>query len=168
LSIREDEIAAESMGINIAKLKVRAFILAAFFAGVAGALYAHQQGNLLTPKDAGFIRSFDIVMMVVLGGLGSISGSVLAAIVITVLNAWLVPLGPYRMILFALALILMMIFRPQGLFGLREIWEALTLENVRKYWAEYGRRTLLQLAVLVAACLAYVAFKLVVYFATLH
>lgn len=123
LSIREDEIAAESMGINIAKLKVRAFILAAFFAGVAGALYAHQPGNLLTPKDAGFIRSFDIVMMVVLGGLGSISGSVLAAIVITLLNAWLVPLGPYRMIIFALALILTMIFRPQGLFGLREIWD---------------------------------------------
>ena len=123
LSIREDEIAAESMGINVAKLKVRAFILAAFFAGVAGTLYAHQPGNLLTPKDAGFIRSFDIVMMVVLGGLGSISGSVLAAIVVTLLNAYLVQFGPYRMIIFALALILMMIFRPQGLFGLREIWD---------------------------------------------
>ncbi len=123
LSIREDEIAAESMGINTAKLKVRAFILASFFAGVAGALYAHQEGNLLTPKDAGFIRSFDIVMMVVLGGLGSISGSVLAAIVVTILNAYLVEYGPYRMIIFALALILMMIFRPQGLFGLREVWD---------------------------------------------
>jgi branched-chain amino acid transport system permease protein len=123
LSIREDEIAAEAMGINVAKLKVRAFILAAFFAGVAGALYAHQPGNVLTPKDAGFIRSFDIVMMVVLGGLGSISGSVLAAIMVTLLNADLLPLGPYRMILFALALILTMLFRPQGLFGLREFWE---------------------------------------------
>lgn len=123
LSIREDEIAAESMGIHIAKLKVRAFILASFFAGIAGALYAHQPGNLITPRDAGFIRSFDIVMMVVLGGLGSISGSVLAAVVITLLNAWLLPLGPYRMIIFALALILTMIFRPQGLFGLREIWD---------------------------------------------
>lgn len=123
LSIREDEIAAESMGINVAKLKVRAFILAAFFAGIAGALYAHQPGNVLTPKDAGFIRSFDIVMMVVLGGLGSISGSVLAAIIVTLLNADLTPLGPYRMIIFALTLILVMIFRPQGLFGLREIWE---------------------------------------------
>ncbi len=123
LSIREDEIAAEAMGVNVTKLKVRAFMLAAFFAGVAGALYAHQPGTTLRPVDAGFLRSFDIVMMVVLGGLGSISGSVLAAIVITILNAWLVPLGPYRMVLFALALILMMIFRPQGLFGLREVWD---------------------------------------------
>lgn len=123
LSIREDEIAAEAMGVNVTRLKVRAFMFAAFFAGVAGTLYAHQPGTTLRPVDAGFLRSFDLVMMVVLGGLGSISGSVLAAIVITILNAWLVPLGPYRMILFALALILMMIFRPQGLFGLREIWD---------------------------------------------
>lgn len=123
LSIREDEIAAEAMGINVTKLKVRAFMFAAFFAGVAGALYAHQPGTNLRPTDAGFLRSFDIVIMVVLGGLGSISGSVLAAIVVTVLNAYLVEYGSYRMILFALALILMMIFRPQGLFGLREIWD---------------------------------------------
>jgi branched-chain amino acid transport system permease protein len=123
LSIREDEIAAESMGINTAKLKVRAFVLAAFFAGVAGTLYAHLQGTVLTPKDAGFQRSFDVVMMVVLGGLGSVSGSVLAAIVITVANAFLTPLGPWRMILFALILILMMIFRPKGLFGLNEVWD---------------------------------------------
>lgn len=139
LSIREDEIAAESMGINVAKLKVRAFILAAFFAGVAGALYAHQSGNLLTPKDAGFIRSFDIVMMVVLGGLGSISGSVLAAIVVTLLNAYLVQFGPYRMIIFALALILMMIFRPQGLFGLREIWDFWTREKGPRMNADQRR-----------------------------
>jgi branched-chain amino acid transport system permease protein len=123
LSIREDEIAAESMGINTAKLKVRAFMLAAFFAGVAGTLYAHLQGTVLTPKDAGFQRSFDVVMMVVLGGLGSVSGSVLAAIVITVANAFLTPLGPWRMILFAFILILMMIFRPKGLFGLNEVWD---------------------------------------------
>ncbi|MFT3786963.1 MAG: branched-chain amino acid ABC transporter permease [Tepidisphaeraceae bacterium] len=123
LSIREDEIAAESMGVNTSKLKVRAFMFAAFFAGIAGGLYAHQQGVVLTPKDAGFQRSFDIVMMVVLGGLGSISGSVLAAIVITIANAWLAPLGEYRMILFAAALVLMMIFRPKGLFGLKEVWD---------------------------------------------
>jgi branched-chain amino acid transport system permease protein len=145
LSIREDEIAAESMGINVAKLKVRAFILAAFFAGVAGALYAHQPGNLLTPKDAGFIRSFDIVMMVVLGGLGSISGSVLAAIVITLLNAWLVPLGPYRMIIFALALILTMIFRPQGLFGLREVWDFWKKHSPRRH-GDTERETKMQKA----------------------
>ncbi len=123
LSIREDEIAAEAMGVNVTKLKVRAFMLAAFFAGVAGTLAAHQPGNLLEPNSAGFQRSFDVVMMVVLGGLGSISGATLAAILVTILNAFLVPYGPYRMILFALILILMMIFRPQGLFGLREVWD---------------------------------------------
>jgi branched-chain amino acid transport system permease protein len=123
ISIREDEIAAEAMGVNVTKLKVRAFMFAAFFAGMAGALYAHQPGTTLRPVDAGFQRSFDIVMMVVLGGLGSISGAMLAAIVVTGLNAFLVPYGPYRMIIFALTLILMMIFRPQGLLGLHEIWD---------------------------------------------
>lgn len=128
ISIREDEIAAEAMGVNVTKLKVRAFMFAAFFAGMAGALYAHQPGTTLRPVDAGFQRSFDIVMMVVLGGLGSISGSIAAAIIITAVNAALLGLAgwnllPYRMPLFALILILMMIFRPQGLFGLREAWE---------------------------------------------
>jgi branched-chain amino acid transport system permease protein len=123
LSIREDEIAAEAMGVNVTKLKVRAFMFAAFFAGVAGTLYAHQPGTTLRPVDAGFQRSFDIVMMVVLGGLGSISGAALAAIVVTGLNALLVPYGPYRMIIFALTLILLMIFRPKGLFGVRELWD---------------------------------------------
>lgn len=129
LSIREDEIAAEAMGVPVAKLKVRAFILAAFFAGIAGALYAHEPGNNLNPKDAGFARSFDIIMIVVLGGMGSISGSVFAAILITVLNEWLRQFGEYRMITFALALILMMIFRPQGLFGLREVWDFFKTPN---------------------------------------
>ncbi|HQY87129.1 MAG TPA: branched-chain amino acid ABC transporter permease [Tepidisphaeraceae bacterium] len=123
ISIREDEIAAKAMGIKITRLKVRAFMLAAFFAGIAGTLYAHQPYTLLSPTDAGFARSFDLVMIIVLGGLGSISGSILAAIVITILNARLVAYAEYRMIIFSLILILMMIFRPQGLFGLREIWD---------------------------------------------
>ena len=123
LSIREDEIAAEAMGVNITKLKVRAFVLAAFFAGVAGGLYAHQSGTVVRPIDAGFLRSFEIVIMVVLGGLGSISGAVLAAILLTVMQALLIDLAQYRMVLYALALILLMIFRPQGLFGIREIWD---------------------------------------------
>lgn len=133
LSIREDEIAAEAMGVNVTKLKVRAFIFAAFFAGIAGSLYAHQTGNLLRPIDAGFQRSFDIVIMVVLGGLGSISGAVLAAIIITIIQTALLGLAEYRvgdtsliafrMPVFALLLILTMIFRPQGLFGVKEIWD---------------------------------------------
>jgi branched-chain amino acid transport system permease protein len=132
LSIREDEIAAESMGINVTKLKVRAFMLGAFFAGIAGAIYAHQPAATLRPVDAGFQRSFDIVMMVVLGGLGSISGATLAAILITLLNVWLVDFGAFRMILFALILILMMIFRPQGLFGLNEVWDLRRLWKKRR------------------------------------
>lgn len=123
LSIREDEIAAEAMGVNTTKLKVRAFTYAALFAGIAGGLYAHQLGNALRPVDAGFLRSFDIIIIVVLGGLGSISGAVLAAIVLTILGAALTDLAEYRMIPYALALIILMIFRPQGLFGVHEIWD---------------------------------------------
>jgi branched-chain amino acid transport system permease protein len=125
LSIREDEIAAEAMGVNTTKLKVRAFMYAAFFAGIAGGLYAHQLGVILRPVDAGFLRSFDIIIIVVLGGLGSISGAVLAAIVLTILSAALTDLAEYRMIPYALALILLMIFRPEGLFGVHEIWDVL-------------------------------------------
>jgi branched-chain amino acid transport system permease protein len=122
LSIREDEIAARAMGIDIAKYKVRAFVLAAFFAGLAGGLYGHSGVNL-APADAGFQRSFEVVIMVVLGGMGSISGAVLAAILLTILPEFLREFSQYRLIIYALLLVLMMIFRPQGLFGVREVWE---------------------------------------------
>jgi branched-chain amino acid transport system permease protein len=183
LSIREDEIAARAMGIDIAKYKVRAFVIAAFLAGVAGGLYGHSGVNM-APADAGFQRSFEIIIMVVLGGMGSISGAVLAAMVLGALPEllrqpaelasswpwglamvvvglagmkflksvhWLstllmfvfaagclalglavigvfgkitgIDLSQYRMILYALLLILVMIFRPSGLFGVHEIWE---------------------------------------------
>jgi branched-chain amino acid transport system permease protein len=136
LSIREDEIAAEAMGVNTTKLKIRAFTYAALFAGIAGGLYAHQLGNALRPVDAGFLRSFDIIIIVVLGGLGSISGAVLAAIVLTILGAALTDLAEYRMIPYALALIILMIFRPQGLFGVHEIWDV-----VGRLWHRFfGRR----------------------------
>lgn len=84
LSIREDEVAAEAMGINTTRYKVRAFVLASFFAGVAGALFAHQNGSI-NAADMGFIRSFDVIIMIVLGGLGSISGAVMAAVLLTIL-----------------------------------------------------------------------------------
>lgn len=89
LSIREDEIAAQAMGVNITRYKVRAFVYAAFFAGLAGALYAHQFGNIVRPVDAGFMRSFDVIIMVVLGGMGSLSGAALAAILLTTMSEWL-------------------------------------------------------------------------------
>jgi branched-chain amino acid transport system permease protein len=121
LSIREDEIAARSMGIDLTKYKVRAFTLAAFFAGIAGGLLAHA-GVPFSPTEAGFQRSFEIIIMVVLGGLGSISGAVVAAIILTILPEVLRPIAEYRLILYALLLIGVMLLRPQGLFGVREIW----------------------------------------------
>jgi branched-chain amino acid transport system permease protein len=123
LSIRENEIAAEAVGINTTKLKVRAFVLAAAFAGIAGGLFAHEVGTSLNPRELGFQKSFDIVIMVVLGGMGSVSGAVLAAIVLTILPEALRGFSEFRMPIYALALILMMILRPQGILGLKELWE---------------------------------------------
>jgi branched-chain amino acid transport system permease protein len=123
LAIREDEIAAEAMGVPTTRLKVRAFVYAAFFAGLAGALFAHEVGTTLNPRELGFAKSFEVVIMVVLGGMGSISGTVVAAFLLTVLPELLREFSEYRMIAYAMVLVLMMLFRPQGLFGVREIWE---------------------------------------------
>ena len=123
LSIRENEIAASAVGINTTRLKVRAFVLSAGFAGIAGGLFAHEVGTSLNPRELGFQKSFDIVIMVVLGGMGSVSGAILAAIVLTLLLEALRGFSEFRMPIYALALILMMILRPQGILGLKEIWE---------------------------------------------
>jgi branched-chain amino acid transport system permease protein len=125
ISVREDEIAAQAMGVNIARYKVLAFVLAAFFAGAAGGLFAHEKGVIIWPLDAGFLRSFDYIIMVVLGGRGSISGVTLAAVILTILPEFLRQFGieQYRLIVYALLLIGMMLVRPQGLFGIREIWD---------------------------------------------
>lgn len=122
ISVREDEIAAQAMGVNIARQKVLAFVMAAFFAGMAGGLFAHERGVIISPKDASFQRSFDYVIMTVLGGRGSITGVMLAAIILTALPEMLRDFEKYRLIVFALLLIVMMIVRPQGLFGIHEIW----------------------------------------------
>ena len=132
LAIREDEIAAQAMGVDVTRLKVRAFVAAAFFAGVAGGLYAHQSGAILRPVDAGFQRSFDIIIMVVMGGMGSISGAILAAIILTILPQALLELAQYRMVLYALLLVVLMIFRQQGLFGLYELWDFLPRRKTRR------------------------------------
>jgi branched-chain amino acid transport system permease protein len=111
------------MGVNTTRYKVLAFVIAAFFAGIAGSLTAHTLGVGLSAETAGFQKSFDIIIMVVLGGLGSISGAVIAAVVVTLLPEWLRGIAEYRLIVYALALILMMIFRPKGLFGVNEVWD---------------------------------------------
>ena len=123
LAVRENEIAAEAIGVQTTRVKVSAFVIAAFFAGIGGGLFAHELGNSLNPGDLGFQKSIDIVIMVVLGGMGSITGVVAAAIILTVLPELFREFAQYRMIVYALALILMMILRPQGLFGIRELWE---------------------------------------------
>jgi branched-chain amino acid transport system permease protein len=123
LAVRENEIAAQAMGIPTTKVKVSAFVVAAFFAGIGGALYAHELGNSLRPADLGFQKSIDLVIIVVLGGMGSITGVVIAAAGLTVLPELFREFSQYRMIVYALALILMMILRPQGLFGIGELWE---------------------------------------------
>ena len=119
-AIRDDEVAAEALGVNTTGYKVMAFVLGSFFAGVAGGLFAHFL-SYLNPNSFTFLRSIEVIAMVVLGGLGSVSGSVLAAIVLTVLPEALRPVRDYRMVIYALMLILLMITRPQGLLGNREI-----------------------------------------------
>jgi branched-chain amino acid transport system permease protein len=125
ISIREDDVAAQAVGVNITRLKVRAFMYSAFFAGIGGGLYAMKLGSIINAADFGFQRSFDYVIMVVLGGLGSISGACIAAIVLTLLPELLRSFALYRMVIYALLLIVIMILRPQGLLGIREIWDLL-------------------------------------------
>lgn len=120
IAVREDEIAADAMGVNTTYYKVVAFAIGAFFAGVAGAMYAHNF-YYLEPKTFGFLKSFDILIFVVLGGLGSLSGSVIAAIFLTIVSSYLSNFPETRMIIYSLVLILVMLYRPSGLMGTKEI-----------------------------------------------
>ncbi len=126
IAIRENELAAEVMGIRVARLKVMAFIYGAFFAGIAGGLLGHLL-RTISPSTFGFMKSIEVVVMLVLGGLGSLTGAIVGAIVLTVLPEALrdveqqAKLPGIRMVVYALVLILMMIFRPQGIFGQREL-----------------------------------------------
>ncbi len=119
-AVREDEVAATSIGVPTTRVKVEAFVVASFFAGVAGALFAHSEGYVHTNSFA-FLRSFELVAFVVLGGLGSITGAVIAAAVLTAAPELLRGLGEWRMILYSLLLIVTMLVRPQGLLGTREL-----------------------------------------------
>ena len=116
LAIRENEIAAEASGVNTTFYKVLAFTVSAFFAGVAGALYAGYTG-ILTPGNFTFMTSINILVMVVLGGLGSMAGSIIAAAILTYLPLALQSFSKYRMVIYALLLIVVMIFKPSGLLG---------------------------------------------------
>ena len=124
LSVREDEVAAEAMGVDTTGYKVRAFVISAAMAGAAGALSGAFEGNL-APQSFTFVRSFEVVAMVVLGGMGSITGSVVAAAVLTLLPEYLRGLADLRMVIYSVLLIVLMLVRPRGLFGTSEIWDYL-------------------------------------------
>lgn len=119
LAIRENEIAADAVGVPTAFYKVFAFVLAAFFAGVAGGLFAHYM-TIIDPKKFTFIFSVEILVIVVLGGMGSLTGSVIAAVLLTLLPEALREFSMYRMLIYSVLLIIMMLFRPAGLFGTKE------------------------------------------------
>ncbi|HGK1286922.1 branched-chain amino acid ABC transporter permease [Streptococcus pneumoniae] len=120
LSVREDEIAAESVGVNTTKIKIIAFVFGAITASIAGLLQAGFIGSVV-PKDYTFINSINVLIIVVFGGLGSITGAIVSAIVLGILNMLLQDVASVRMIIYALALVLVMIFRPGGLFGTWEL-----------------------------------------------
>ena len=134
LAIRENEIAAESMGVNTTRYKVLAFSIGAFFAGVAGVLFGHNM-YILSPASFTFMQSFNILIMVVMGGLGSMTGSIAGALVVTFLSAALASFPNARMIIYAIALILLMFYRPQGLFGYVEVT---AMQPLRRFFKKGG------------------------------
>ena len=117
LAVRDDEIAAEAVGISSTRVKVIAFVTGAFFAGMAGALYANFV-TYINPAQFSFLKSFEIVVMVIIGGMGSILGVILSAILLTILPEALRSVAQYRMVIYSLLLIVIMITRPRGLFVL--------------------------------------------------
>ncbi|MDC7243424.1 MAG: branched-chain amino acid ABC transporter permease, partial [Sphaerochaetaceae bacterium] len=124
LSIREDEIAAESVGINVSKYKLLGFVIASMFAAVGGSVFAFSIG-FIAPTSFDFMASIEIFVIVVLGGMGSITGSIIASILIVLLPEYLRAFDDYRYLIYSVSLILMMSFRPQGLLGTKEF-------NIRK------------------------------------
>jgi branched-chain amino acid transport system permease protein len=131
-AVREDEIAANSNGINIFRYKMIGFVIAAFIAGLAGSLYAIVVG-FVKPDAAAFIKSFDYLIYVVLGGMGSMPGGILAAYILIYLQEFLRVLQDYRLLIYPLILIAVMLFRPEGLLGKKEF-------SFIKTIAKFGRR----------------------------
>jgi branched-chain amino acid transport system permease protein len=115
IAVHDDEVAASAMGINPVRYKTTAFVTGAFFAGIAGGLYAHHK-QFLSPTGFDFLKSIDIVVMVILGGMGRTLGVIIAAVLLTILPEFLRTFAEYRMILYSLLIIILMMARPQGLF----------------------------------------------------
>ena len=140
LSIREDEIASDLMSVNTKQVKLLAFVISSFFAGVAGGLFAHLL-QFINPRMFDIIKSTDILIMVYLGGIGSIAGSILGATVYTLLLEILRPLEIWRMVIMPLILIFLMLFRPRGIMGLKELtWFVPVLDRINSNRGEKGIR----------------------------
>lgn len=132
VAVREDEIAAVAMGVRTREAKILAFATSAFFGGVAGGLFAHQI-QFINPATFDIVKSTEILLMVYLGGVASLSGSVLGATIFTALSLLLLPLGPWRLVVLPLLLVLLMLFRPRGIMGMRELpWLRPIRENLAR------------------------------------
>ncbi len=116
ISIRDDEIAAEAMGVDTTRYKVMSFVISSMFAGIAGSLFGHYT-MYLHPNSFLFTTSFYLIIMIVIGGLGSIEGAILGAVLVTVLLEVFREFGAFRLVNFSILLVLIMIYRPQGLLG---------------------------------------------------
>jgi len=142
LSIREDEIIGDLMGVNTRQVKIIAFVVSSFFAGIAGGLYAHAL-QFINPRMFDIIKSTDILIMVYLGGIASISGSIIGAVIFTILLEVLRPLGVWRMVLMPLMLVLLMLYRPRGIMGLMEAHPFKPLRDLvtEKRWRRKKKET---------------------------
>ncbi|MHB9294763.1 branched-chain amino acid transport system permease protein [Pillotina sp. SPG140] len=135
LAVREDEIAANASGIRVFRYKMVGFVIASFIAGIGGSLYVMVVG-FVKPDIASFNRSIDYLIFVVLGGMGSMTGSILAAYILSYMQEFLRFLRDYRLLFYPLILIFVMLFRPQGLLGMKELsfvrlWERLFNRSVK-------------------------------------
>ena len=128
LSIREDETASDLMSVNTRQVKIIAFVVSSFFAGIAGGLFAHAL-QFINPRMFDIIKSTDILIMVYLGGIASIFGSIIGAVIYTILLEILRPLGIWRMVLMPLMLVLLMIYRPHGIMGMKEAFPFISLRD---------------------------------------
>ncbi|KXH79233.1 branched-chain amino acid ABC transporter permease [Sporosarcina sp. HYO08] len=138
IAVRENEIAADAMGINTTYYKVLAFAIGSFFAGIAGALYAHNF-YIIQPVNFGFLKSIDILIYVVLGGLGSLSGAIVATILLTIVSTFLQSYPETRMIIYSLVLIIVMLYRPKGLMGTMEITDYFKLWRGSRGGKQHGQ-----------------------------
>lgn len=135
LAVREDEVAANANGIGVFKYKMIGFVIASFVAGIGGALYVSRIG-FIKPDQASFTKSIDYLIFVVLGGMGSTTGAIIAAYVLTFLQEVLRFLKDFRLLIYPVVLIIVMIFRPQGLLGTKEF----SFEALFAFFKNFGKK----------------------------